>query len=397
MATTFGNRIRRLLGRPAAKPAGSKSASAKKPAGAKKSATASEPATKKAKADAAGTPRRVKAGAVGGVATDPNALAPSEKPAPRKAGKAEVGAPAKGAERAPKDRTAKQADRKAAKAGAAADAGEPLGDGQPAAKPRAPGKAKEAGKSKEAGKAGEAGKVRDAGKAKATGETGRVRAARDPEQDKRGEIVFDGGLADFLTLSGEVLAEGRTLLRRDRLHTLWQALLNTRHLNLPVVEIGSFRGGSAKFLAAAMEKLHATPAPFHAIDTFAGHPAEVLDPAIEANHSPGLFGNTSFDEVKAYLAPHKAATVHQGEFSVVAATLPDQQYSFVHIDVDTYLTTKRCLEYFVPRMPFGAVLVLDDFGAPKCPGVAKALHDYLAEHKLGQVWQMRTEQCVLVV
>jgi len=39
--------------------------------------------------------------------------------------------------------------------------------------------------------------------------------------------------------------------------------------------------------------------------------------------------------------------------------------------------------------------VVDNFGAAKCPGVAKAVHECLPEMRDCQIWQMRTEQCVI--
>jgi hypothetical protein len=77
-------------------------------------------------------------------------------------------------------------------------------------------------------------------------------------------------------------------------------------------------------------------------------------------------------------------------------TWPERRYSLVHLDVDLYKPTLNCLEYFGPRVADEGIIVMDDFEAPTCPGIALAVRQYLAAHPIFQVWTMRDEQAGLV-
>ena len=64
------------------------------------------------------------------------------------------------------------------------------------------------------------------------------------------------------------------------------------------------------------------------------------------------------------------------------ASLPDQNWSFVHIDVDLFEPTRAGLEYFVPRMVKGGVIINDDFGSPLFPGGGLGWQDYCQKNSL---------------
>ena len=116
-----------------------------------------------------------------------------------------------------------------------------------------------------------------------------------------------------------------TRLTRDRLGTLWQAARNVAAVPGAAAEIGSYRGGSAKFIAAAFRALLGHEVPVEVIDTFEGHPAEKLSEQDAATHrDPTRFTDTSYEHVVDYLAEFEQVTVHKGEFSQVAPSLPEQ-------------------------------------------------------------------------
>jgi hypothetical protein len=205
-----------------------------------------------------------------------------------------------------------------------------------------------------------------------------------------------GGALDpaFLAVVDPVIKEQRTLLGYDRLYVLWQAVRNTAHLALPVVEIGTFRGGSARVLVGALQSAVATPE-LHVIDTFEGH----LDHQVTAEDSArqrGKFADTSVDDVRRYLSDLPGAVVHQGDATRLLPTWPERRYGLVHLDVDLFEPTRDCLHYFAARLAAGGVAVVDDYGAPSCPGVARAVDDLLSQDPAFQRWETLTEQVVLV-
>jgi hypothetical protein len=202
---------------------------------------------------------------------------------------------------------------------------------------------------------------------------------------------------EFLAASREVLGHGRTTLGRDRLWILWQAVRNVAPLEGAAAEIGSFKGGSAYFIAAAFAAALGHEVPVEVIDTFEGHPQDKLSGTdAEPHHSGTIFTNTSYEDVRKYLSTFERVAVHQGEFSTVAPTLPDQRYSLVHVDVDIYESALDCLRYFGPRLVPGGVIVLDDWQSPTSAGIRRAAEEYLTEVDGFQSWNPHTKQLVLI-
>ncbi|MGE3274305.1 MAG: TylF/MycF/NovP-related O-methyltransferase [Vicinamibacterales bacterium] len=200
---------------------------------------------------------------------------------------------------------------------------------------------------------------------------------------------------DFFRLADPVVKSGRTLLGYDRLYVFWQAIRNVHDLPGAAAEIGSFRGGSAFFIASCFQEMCGGEVPVHVFDTFEGHPGEKItehDPF----HTAGQFGATSYDDVREYLSAFTQLQVHKGEVSRSLPGLPESAYRLVHIDTDLYEPTLDCLDYFAPRMVPGGVFVMDDYASGKCPGVPRATVEFLERTPGFQAWDMRTEQLMLV-
>jgi hypothetical protein len=187
----------------------------------------------------------------------------------------------------------------------------------------------------------------------------------------------------------------RTLLGYDRLYAFWQALQNVIHVPGAIAEVGSYRGGSAYFLAGAVQKVMGEDLPFHVFDTFAGHPPDAITAADEF-HAPGNFNETSLERVRELLSPFPEVRIHQGDVSATLPGLAESAYRFVHVDTDLYQPTLVCLGYFGARLSPGGVIVIDDYAARDCPGVPKAVAEYLGDTDAFPVWDLRTEQLMLV-
>ena len=200
---------------------------------------------------------------------------------------------------------------------------------------------------------------------------------------------------DFFELADAVVRGKRTRLGYDRLYVLWQAVRNVLQLSGTVAEIGTYRGGSAFFLASAFVRLTGDESPMQVFDTFEGHPAEAItehDPF----HKAGDFAKTSYKEVQSYLSQFQQIRLFKGDVSASLPTLEEAVYRLVHLDTDLYQPTLRCLQYFGARMPAGGVFIVDDCASGKCPGVPRAVSEYLGEANGFQSWDTRTEQLVLV-
>lgn len=202
--------------------------------------------------------------------------------------------------------------------------------------------------------------------------------------------------SDFFLLADEVVSDKRTLLSYGRLYMLWQAVRNAVSVPGSVAEIGSYRGGSAHFIAKSFIKLTGHEVPMHIFDTFEGHPTGAITPN-DLFQSAGQFSGTDYDKVRVLLAPFTQLTIHKGDVSASLPQLADSRYRLVHIDTDLYQPTVVCLNYFGGRMSAGGIIIVDDYGAPKCPGIAQAVTEYLAARLDDfHVWDARTDQLVLV-
>ena len=222
---------------------------------------------------------------------------------------------------------------------------------------------------------------------------------------RRGYIYFSGediwrpgrirreGDTPFKALANPVVDSGRTLLDYDRLYVLWQVARNVASMGLAAAEVGSYRGGSAYFIASALEKLSGCKTSFHVFDTFEGHPDKITE--FDSVHEMGMFSDTDYEDVKSYLSPLPQVVIHKGEFSKSVEGLDDQAFGMAHIDVDIYQTTLDCLRYFGERLVPGGIMVVDDYYAPKCPGVRKAVAEFLDETTRYQSWDLQTRQLIL--
>lgn len=199
----------------------------------------------------------------------------------------------------------------------------------------------------------------------------------------------------FLDLATEVMGSRRTLLGLARLFTLWQAIQNVRGVALPAAEIGVYRGGSTYFLAAALRACTGKEPQLVAIDTFEGHPARSVSDS-EPSHKAGHFGDTSVEDVSRYLSSFPGVKLVRGDVMEVAPGLEETSYALVHIDVDLHAPTRFCLDYFGSRLAVGGIIVVDDFRARKCPGVVRAVREFLTDAQGFTAFDLRSEQLLLV-
>lgn len=153
----------------------------------------------------------------------------------------------------------------------------------------------------------------------------------------------------------------RSLLGSKRL-PLARAALSVADLPGDAAEVGVFRGGSAAILSAAMPSTR-----LHLFDTFTGIPQ--TEPG---GHTQGDF-STDLNDVKHFLSGYNVE-FHVGFFPATA-TVEDRKFKLVHLDGDLYQTTADGLDFFLPRMTPGGIIILDDVDWKECPGVRRAIEE----------------------
>jgi O-methyltransferase len=223
-----------------------------------------------------------------------------------------------------------------------------------------------------------------------------VAAAERAPIDEHLKILYDGvavaGLP-LLDLTNEAMRRSKTwnppakaIHRRERTFNLAQYFLYASRLPGRQVECGVFNGCSA--LACCLARRAIDPgfsgAGLHLIDSFEGlSPPTTKDwfdlgtaaePA--AASAPPLWPPQGFtagiDTVRPVFADFPGVELHKGWIPQVLEQLPDARWSFVHIDVDLYEPTRACLDYFLPRLVPGGVILCDDYGSLMFPGAARA-------------------------
>lgn len=198
----------------------------------------------------------------------------------------------------------------------------------------------------------------------------------------------------FGELATQVYDEGQTLLDANRLYTIWQALMNVRHLPHPTMEIGVYRGGTSVFIARARQHIMGEVLPHFAIDPMTGHrDSDISDE--DEHHKAGYFSDISVDDVVSYLGSAPGVTVRQGTFGDFMEDFRGQTFSFVHLDTDLRQPTVEALEFFAEHLAVGGVIIVDDYLAQKCAGVTVAVHEFVSRNDQFQVWSNMSEQAVL--
>jgi hypothetical protein len=140
-----------------------------------------------------------------------------------------------------------------------------------------------------------------------------------------------------------------------------------------LAECGSFRGGSAYFVAEATA---ATNNQLHLFDSWQGLAAPV---DVDGTHWAAGDLTASEEECLDTLRPFAHRVVsHPGwipdRFDDVAAL----RFSLVHVDVDLYEPHRDAIRFFWPRLADGGAMVFDDYGSSFCPGARRAVDEYFS-------------------
>jgi O-methyltransferase len=146
-----------------------------------------------------------------------------------------------------------------------------------------------------------------------------------------------------------------------------------------IVECGVYRGGSAAILGWSMMRLEDTARKLWLFDSFAGMPP-ATDRDGEFSHS--LEGKYVGSEASTRRLVHQAGVPRDrfeivvGPFEQTFPALRGPKTALLHVDCDFYEPVRLTLEKFVPTMPSGGFVVLNDYGIYR--GARAATDEFLA-------------------
>jgi predicted O-methyltransferase YrrM len=212
----------------------------------------------------------------------------------------------------------------------------------------------------------------------------RAERGRNPyEGYQRGWGLAFGGLfeqmkTDEIFMRAARLASARTVVTADKLANLY--LLIRFFLgkldSQDIIEFGSFRGGSAFFMASILKDLF-PKARLYALDTYEGMP-ETGDMDW---HKKGDFAQTDLTEIQ---AAAKAAGLDNIEFvkGLFQVTFPGvasnvASFGLAHIDCDILSGVQYCQNAVWPKMCAGGYVVFDDALTASCLGAMEAVENLI--------------------
>jgi O-methyltransferase len=161
------------------------------------------------------------------------------------------------------------------------------------------------------------------------------------------------------------------LLGQAKSENLYSEMCMASRAEGDFAEIGVFRGSTSK-----MMKLVFPERMLHLYDTFCG--IRGADASIDI-HRDGEF-SASLADVKAMVGS-EGAEYHVGFFPDSFLSEKKRKYAFVHVDLDTYSGTKAALEHVFSCVSEGGTILFDDYRWPSCPGVEKAVKEWLLLHE----------------
>lgn len=175
------------------------------------------------------------------------------------------------------------------------------------------------------------------------------------------------------------LAAGRTIQIEENRMNLF-LIIKFFISRLPegnIVEFGSYKGGSAIFMAKVCSVLH-PGMKVYAFDTFTGMPE--TDFQIDA-HRAGDFKDVDYEELESYVTSIGLTNLIlvRGLFEeTVPRVLPSVgSIRIVHIDCDIRSAVAYSYEASLPYMVPGGYIVLDDALFSSCLGATEAVEDLI--------------------
>lgn len=157
-------------------------------------------------------------------------------------------------------------------------------------------------------------------------------------------------------------------------HLIVKIVKETSDINGELVEVGACLGGSGELIADNMGSTKMLTV----FDTFDG----LLD--LQDLDSGGMNSHdlkVSFEDFSPKLKNMDNVKVVKGYFPdcVEGTDFCNKTFSFVHLDVDTYVSTKNCLSFFHSKMAKGGAIISHDFGHPSLKGVRLAFDEFYAD------------------
>jgi len=172
-----------------------------------------------------------------------------------------------------------------------------------------------------------------------------------------------------------------TLVDEYRLFELRYLALQASQLNGDFLEVGVWRGGSSAVVQSArLESKHSSR--FYIADTFIGVVKAGSDK--DTNYEGGEHADASINDVNELFDKLNIEKPEMlvGIFPDDHPNLNIEKLAFVHSDVDAYESSKGVIEWCLPKMVSGGVIIFDDYGFSGCEGVTRYVNELFKDAKV---------------
>ena len=151
--------------------------------------------------------------------------------------------------------------------------------------------------------------------------------------------------------------------------SIYQLIERVKNIEGDFIEIGSYSGGSAKLISLFKQNSRK----FYIFDTFEG----LADTGpLDTGLKNGYLCYSNLETFKTLLSD-SSVIIQKGYFPQCAGELLNSnKFSFVHLDVDTYESTRNCLDFFNNKMAKGGIILTHDYSHPALKGVKKAFDEF---------------------
>ena len=174
------------------------------------------------------------------------------------------------------------------------------------------------------------------------------------------------------------VAKNYTLVDEHRLFELYQLASQAAKLKGDFLEVGVWRGGSSEVIQTALRGNN-KQSKFYIADTFQG--VVKAGSSKDTSYQGGEHADATIrdlEELFTKLNEHKPEVL-VGIFPDDHKELVVENLAFVHSDVDAYESTKGVVEWCLPKMVKGGVIVFDDYGFIDCTGVTRYVNEIVSD------------------
>lgn len=172
---------------------------------------------------------------------------------------------------------------------------------------------------------------------------------------------------DFLACFEKI--QQNTVVDIFRSFELWSIAKQLKEIEGCFLEVGVWQGGSGALLATAA-KLTAPDRSVFLADTFLG--------VVKAGPNDPKFKGGEYANTSAEIVANLINKLNLDNVIILEGVFPDDNHqsmnepiALLHCDVDVYQSAKDIVEWVLPRLSLGGVIVFDDYGFSGCEGITK--------------------------